>query len=312
MRMLAPPRALAILAVLSGLVAFGRCFGPRSDNSGHQRIYFQTWNVGEVCGSNAEPGCREAAIKYLSSTSVGAEFNIATLFGLLSDAGQPVDLTQYGVYKGKNYTQFGSVCSASAGSTAPPSTVSITLGPGFQLLGKGAGCLVGNDATAVTAGAPKPFAVALVKPPPVHGLVGGEVKGCPNGFCLVAINAPYGPAHLSAGADTLADVCGDTRHLCTVAVGDFNLSPQQTYDQRWAELIDKLPGAAPTLYKTGSLPHGVAVTNLAAGGAMNVGEGYPLTPRWGQNVTGMRPAQIIDLLLPCQHPGPFARDGCTA
>jgi hypothetical protein len=38
-----------VLLVLANLVNIGSCFGPNhSDNEGHQRLYVQMWNVGEV------------------------------------------------------------------------------------------------------------------------------------------------------------------------------------------------------------------------------------------------------------------------
>ena len=135
-------------------------------------------------------------------------------------------------------------------------------------------------------------------------------KGCPDGFCVLAVDAPDGVA-ITLGSDKVAQVCGESRHVCTIAVGDFNTSPAQTYVQRWVQLVGSGPAGAPKLYKTGAAEHAIVLTNLDAGGAMNVGQGYPLEKKF-PNVTGMRQAGLIDLLVPCQHPGPFPSDGCTA
>lgn len=133
-------------------------------------------------------------------------------------------------------------------------------------------------------------------------------KSCPNGFCLVALNAPEDAA-ITAGSDEVVKVCGAARHVCTVSVGDFNLSPTQSVDDRWAQLIGKGPaGLKPPLYTAG-VEHAKVITNMEAGGAMTVGQGFPL-PQYA-NVTGMRQAELIDLLLPCEHPAFSASDGCT-
>ena len=123
----------------------------------------------------------------------------------------------------------------------------------------------------------------------------------------MALNAPKNGAAITAGSGGVAKVCGDIRHVCTVAVGDFNVSPEQSYEDRWAQLIG--PAEAPKLYSTGQ-PHAKLVTNLAIAGAMQVGQGLPL-PEPYTNVTGMQPAMLMDTLLPCQHPGPFPKNGCT-
>lgn len=125
----------------------------------------------------------------------------------------------------------------------------------------------------------------------------------------MALNAPEDAA-ITAGSDEVAKVCGESRHVCTISVGDFNVSPTQSVDDRWAQLIGSgpAPGLKPQLYKTG-VDHAKVVTNMEAGGAMNVGQGFPL-PQYA-NLTGMRQAEIVDLLVPCEHPAFSSSDGCT-
>jgi hypothetical protein len=92
-------------------------------------------------------------------------------------------------------------------------------------------------------------------------------------------------------------------------VGDFNVSPEQTYDDRWTQLIGPGPGGRQKLTQGGQSMHTTWLTNLAAGGSMDIGQGFPL--KQYANVTGMREARLSDVLLPCEHPGPWASDGCT-
>jgi len=309
---------LVTALVLGTVIRLGSCAQDvvKGTNEGHQRIYFEAWNVGEACGSNSVAGCREAAVDYLTSTAgvyrgySPTEFQVMVALGLLGDDGQAFDLTQQNYLKGKNYTHFGGVCNGYHKDQIP-SAVSVTLLSGYQILSKGAGCLVAEKDSAKES--PKGFAVALIKPPPPNGVFGGQVKFCPDGFCLVALNAPSGAA-ITAGSDVVAKVCGEARHVCTVAVGDFNVSPEHSYEDRWAQLIGTPPtgplGGAPKLYKEGQT-HAQTLTQLEVGGAMNVGQGLPLRPPYN-NVTGMQAALLIDLLLPCQHPGTFGSQGCTA
>ena len=91
-------------------------------------------------------------------------------FGLVDDkGGGAVDLTKYNYFVGKNYTQFGGVCGGGGGSQSK-SSVSLTFQPGYTVLSSATGCLVPASSSS-----PKPFAVALVKPPPANGMFGGQV-----------------------------------------------------------------------------------------------------------------------------------------
>lgn len=91
-------------------------------------------------------------------------------FGLVDDAsGGAVDLTKHNYFVGKNYTQFGGVCGG-GGSSKSKSSVSLTFQPGYTVLASTTGCLVSASSSS-----PKPFAVAMVKPPPADGMKGGQV-----------------------------------------------------------------------------------------------------------------------------------------
>jgi hypothetical protein len=114
----------------------------------------------------------KAAIDYLTNAMTPGyspgEFAIMSVFGLLDDDGQAVDLSQQHELRGKNYTHLGGACHRSA--------VSLTFRPGYEVLGKSVGCLDGPDhAAAEDAPPPKPFAVALVNPPKANGMAGGQV-----------------------------------------------------------------------------------------------------------------------------------------
>lgn len=265
-----------------------------------QRLYMQTWNVGNECGSNKVPGCRQSAIDYLASgiPYIGyqpGEAEIMVTMGLLEDDGKAVDLTAYGKLQGMNYSEISSVCDGK-------NPLSVTVLNTYQVLSKAAGCLGGPS--------PTPFVVAVIKPPPAKGMFGGQLKGCPNGFCFVALNAPE--QTITEGSDVVASVCGDIRHVCTVAVGDFNLSPQHTYQERWAQLIGSAPSGTSKLVTDGA-DHARWVTNMAAGGSMDITQQVQKYLGNGsyQNVSGMRAAMLSDALLPCQHPGVWGNDGCT-
>ena len=71
----------------------------------------------------------------------------------------------------------------------------------------GGGCL-GGDAGGGYRPDARAFAVALVKPP------APGVPGCEAGLCIIGLHAPH--VDITEGADTVAAVCGEARHKCTV------------------------------------------------------------------------------------------------
>lgn len=161
-----------------------------------ERIYFQSWNIGEQCSSNKIPGCRAAAIEYLTGKATGpngygaGEIQVFVTAGLAEAGGEPVDLTTLGELKGKNFTQVDAVCRP--GPLKGSESVSLTLYPGFDVVKTDGGCL-GEKAESARA-----FIAALVTPPtPLGGndprsMLGGEVKGCPKGICIIGMHAPDG------------------------------------------------------------------------------------------------------------------------
>lgn len=268
-------------------------------------MYFQVWNVGMACGTNALPGCRDAAVDYTTKSSFGFQPNEAEIIvtiGLVGDDGKPVDL-RVNELAGLNYSQVNGIC-ARPTQEKLVNTVALTLRPEYQVLAQGGGCLEGRTNKT----APRAFAVAHVKLPPASGLFGGLVKGCPDGVCIVGLNAPPGAAQITHGADEVARVCGEARRQCTIAAGDWNFSPQQSITDRWNQLINTGQGGGgiPRLSIQGPTDS-ATVTALDTPGAMNVGEGFPLQSRY-PNATGQ--AHLADLLVPCQFPDNFPSGGC--
>jgi hypothetical protein len=129
-------------------------------------------------------------------------------------------------------------------------------------------------------------------------------KGCPDGFCIVGLNAPLDGVAITEGADQVEKICGKTRSICTIGVGDWNISPQRSIVERWKQLI----GGSPKLVTTGN-DHAKIATNLETEGGMNIDIGFPLQKQFG-NITGEQQMVTIDLLVPCEHPGTFINDGC--
>ena len=90
---------LAPVSLLLGLAVAGpaavQAFGQK-----YERIYFGAWNLGAECGSNALPGCRDAAVTFLTATTTAGyspgEAAILMTVGLVDDAGSPIDLTNQG------------------------------------------------------------------------------------------------------------------------------------------------------------------------------------------------------------------------
>jgi hypothetical protein len=118
------------------------------------------------------------------------------------------------------------------------------------------------------------------------------------------LDAPPDGAAITEGAELVEKICGKARGICTIGVGDWNLSPQRSIADRWKQLI----GGSPKLATTGA-SHAKVATNLATIGGMNIDNGFPLQKQFG-NITGEQQMVTIDLLVPCEHPGVFTDDGC--
>jgi hypothetical protein len=276
-----------------------------------ERIYFHSWSVGEECGSDKIPGCRDAATTYLTNSSnmgfATEEIAIFVTVGLSDAGGNPVDLTTQGLLKGKNFSQIGAVCRP--GPLRGSEAVSLTLMPGFTVGASAGGCL-GTETLGHKSDA-RAFVAAHVTPPnPTGGMLGGEVQGCPKGLCVIGLHAPDG-AIASSAAATVKKVCGDMVSSCVVAVGDFGdegassdpMSPNPTLDARLNEQFHQL--GIGKLYSTSGFSGTRAAMNIINTGlGMNIGGGHPLSAQFG-NITGQGPSAVLDVLLPCAYPETF-------
>jgi hypothetical protein len=291
------------------------------DGGGMQRIYFQSWNVGNECSST--PGCREAATAYLAN-GTGAnplafepsEVAVFATIGLLAADSSAVDLSQYGYLKGKGYTQVDGLCHA---GKLGDDAVSLTFRPGFTVAKKDGGCL--SKEGLLSKSKPHAFAVALVKPPRVNPSAsgsdkysGGIVKNCQAGVCMVAVNVPADG--IAQGADKIAAVCGDARHHCTIGLGDFAAGSGghdggSTVADHWKQLIGDTGNQK--IFVTGPERANLASNIPGVGRGMNVGQGFPLAKQYGNGTAGgtVSQAELMDQLMPCQYPGAFVDDGCT-
>jgi hypothetical protein len=280
---------------------------------GEQRIYFQSWNVGAECSSS--PKCRQAATNYLAN-GTGAnpmafepgEAAVFATIGLLAADSSAVDLSQHGYLKGKGYTQVSGLC---RGGKVGNDAASLTFKPGFTVLKKGGGCL--SKEGPLRKSEPRAFTVALIKPPKVNGLYGGVVKNCQAGLCVIAANVPAGG--VAQGADKIAAVCGEARHHCTVGLGDFGVANSGTNSATIADHWKQLTGDTgdSKIHVTGPDRANFASNLPGQSQGMNVGQGFPLAKQFGNGKTGgtTSAAELMDVLFPCQYPGPFISGGCT-
>jgi hypothetical protein len=278
-----------------------------------ERIYFHTWSVGEACGSDKIPGCRDAAIDYLTNTSNMAfdprEIAIFVTVGLSTEGGEPVDLTTEGLLRGKNYTQANAVCRP--GPLRQSEAAALTLMPGFTVVASGGGCL--GEETLGHKTEARAFVAALVTTPPAKGMLGGEVKGCPKGLCIIGL-ASRGGSIASSAADTVKKVCGeDVAASCTVAAGDFGAGEGQSSPTNPSTNPKLGPNLNAQFHQLGigkvvstqGFAGARAVTNVGdTGMGMDIGPGYPLRAQFG-NVTGQSPTGVLDVLLPCAYPQQF-------
>lgn len=286
---------LAPVSLLLGLAVAGpaavQAFGQK-----YERIYFGAWNLGAECGSNVLPGCRDAAVTFLTATTTAGyspgEAAILMTVGLVDDAGSPIDLTNQGKLAGKNYSKVNGVCTSKNGGKQD--NVALTLRDDFQIAKSGGGCL---DVDLQLPGAKRfAFAVALVTPIQNRCYMKSSlITNCPGGVCVIGVHAPVNG--IFAGQDVVAEVCGLARHRCTVAVGDWNLGSRgATIEDRWTQLLTDKKGTA--LHTSGP-PHAQTTTNIVGStGAMGIGLGNPLSKQF-PNATGIGPLEILDEVLPC-------------
>jgi len=214
-----------------------------------------SWNVHWQCGSDHLPGCRAAATARVAELADAHGATVVVAIELEHNDTAPIDLPAHGLGGGHYpaWLQVNGSCPGAAGG-APGDAIALAfkpyvgLGPGWSPVVKsyaagqpvyaaGGGCLGGDG------GGPDPwdkadsraFAVALLKPP------SPGVAGCEAGLCVIALHSPH--VDITKGADTIAEVCGEARHQCTVAVGDWNAPISKrsfcnfTVSDRWGQLL---------------------------------------------------------------------------
>ena len=202
-----------------------------------------SWNVHWQCGSDHLPGCREAATQKFVELSKTHAADVIVAVELEHNDTAPIDLPSHLDASRGPWTQVNGSCPGAPGKTGD--ALALVLGPGWEvqaatqggtLLADG-GCL-GGDAGGVYKADARAFAVALVKPSP---FLWPGVDGCEMGICLIGLHAPH--VDITEGAAKVAAVCGEARHQCTVAVGDWN-APfgkkffcKYTVADRWLQLI---------------------------------------------------------------------------
>lgn len=274
-----------------------------------ERIYFHSWTVGEQCSSKI-PGCHAAAKEYLTNTrSFGyssLDIQIFSTIGFSETSGEPVDLTTQGMLLKANYKQVGAVCRSGAGSES----VSLTVMPNFTIHESSGGCL-GKGTTAARAF----IAARITVPAASGGMLGGAIKGCPKGLCVIGLHAPAAAGDIAPSAAGLVrKVCGaDVVPACTVAVGEFgdvagSINPTEPgYDPEFGAAINaqfSQMGLGKVLSTHGVVGARAALNVPGTGPGMDIGPVAPLQKQFG-NVTGLSAASVMDVLLPCAHPNTF-------
>ena len=202
-----------------------------------------SWNVHWQCGSDHIPRCRSAATSKIIELAAKHAANVIVAVELEHNDTAPIDLPSHGLPTAyPRWAQVNGTCPGAPGKTGD--ALALVLGSDWELqqvyrngkyeaLADG-GCL-GGDAGGVYKADARAFAVALAKPPQPG------VKGCEKGVCLIGLHSPH--IDITKGADKVAAVCGEARHKCTVAVGDWNapFSKQPfcnyTVQDRWGQLL---------------------------------------------------------------------------
>jgi len=172
-------------------------------------LRIMSWNVHWQCGSDHIQGCRADAIKRFVTLAHDNAVNVLVSVELEANGTTPINLPTQGLH---GWSQVN-------GSCAPPTpeqsgdVAAVSLAPGFKVLASDGGCLGGQDAWWGQKADARAFAVALVEPP-------SPVAGCPKGLCIIGLHAPHN--NITLGQDKVQRVCGEARHGCTVASGDWN------------------------------------------------------------------------------------------
>jgi hypothetical protein len=209
-----------------------------------------SWNVHWQCGSDHLPGCRAAATAKLVALAKEHSVGIVVAVELEHNDTAPVDLPSRGLPA--DYPPWMQMNGSCPGAGKAPgdalalafdqrswSPVVKSWASGKPVYAAYGGCLGGAG------GGPNPwdkadaraFVVALLKPAAPRA----GVAGCEKGVCVIALHSPH--VEITEGAVKVAEVCGEARRQCTVAVGDWNapISRQNfcnyTVADRWGQLM---------------------------------------------------------------------------
>jgi hypothetical protein len=147
---------------------------------------------------------------------------------------EPVDLVAGGL--GVHWKQVNGGCPPPPGGHSGDALALVLDTRRYTVEAGGGGCLGGKDGANYHADA-RAFAVARVTPvvPSQRAL-----SGCKQ-LCLIGLHSPH--IAITNGSQTVAQVCGDVRHACTIAAGDWNAPIAKhsfcnyTVADRWKQLV---------------------------------------------------------------------------
>jgi len=184
------------------------------------------------CGSDHIPGCRAAATTTLLQLAMETRADFIVAVELEESAAEPINLLSHGLSSG--WTQVNGSC---PGNNTGGDAMGMALGPNFTVLKSDGGCLGGHAGGWYKADS-RAFAVALVRPPV-------PVEACPS-ICVIGLHSPH--VDITLGADKVERVCGEARHGCVVAAGDWNAPVSKksfcnyTVADRWRQLLGSAEG----------------------------------------------------------------------
>jgi len=215
-----------VLTLLNGGAAAVPAVSTRQQPSS---VAVLSWNVHWQCGSNYIHGCQANATARFLQLAEERKANIVVAIELEATSSTPVDLPSHGF--GSGWTAVNGSCPGAAGKTGDALSINLK-DEDYTVIAHGGGCLGGAAGGNYKADA-RAFAVALAKPTM-------PVAGCA-ALCVIGLHSPH--VAITEGNDTVASVCGDARHSCTIAAGDWNAPISRhdfcnyTVQDRWAQLV---------------------------------------------------------------------------
>ena len=194
-----------------------------------------SWNTHWQCGSDHIPGCRASATNVLVELAANFSADVVVSVEMETSATAPLDFAT-SARLGTAWTQVNGSCAGGEVGSGDAMALLLRSASFGRVKASGGGCL-GGDAGGVYKASARAFAVALVEPAsPQRG-----VAGCPDGLCIIGLHAPH--IDITKGADVVASVCGEARHACTIAAGDWNAPVTRqsfcnyTLADRWSQLV---------------------------------------------------------------------------